>query len=364
MSSIGDALSAAAGPPAADVRGGLLHGRAATPLAVASVLLLVTAVVALVQGPTHVSPGTVARVLLARVTHIRVGEWSAAAEQIVWQIRLPRVLLAGLVGGMLGVSGAAYQGVLRNPLADPYLIGVAAGAGLGATLVFVSPLNGEWHGLTLVTPAAFLGAALAVSLAYALARVGTAGAGAGLILAGVAIAALCNAAMSFLFFANSTRLVTVFAWLMGGFNSSTWSRVWLLAAYSVPCLVAITVHARLLNVLLLDEEQARQLGVDVARVKLIVLGAASLAAAAAVSVSGLIGFIGLIVPHIARLLVGSDHRRVLPLALTGGAALLIGADLVARTALSPSEIPVGVVTALAGAPFFLYILRRRRGPAW
>lgn len=325
-------------------------------------LLLTLAAAALLVGPTHIPPATVARALAAHLLHLHQ-DVPVTADQIIWQIRLPRVLLAALVGATLAGTGTAYQGVFRNPLAEPYLIGVAAGAALGATLVFVSPFGGSWHGVTLVTPAAFVGATLAVAVAYALARGGGAASGPGLILAGIAIAALCNAVTSFLFFARGDRLLTIFAWLMGGFNTASWARVAVLALYAVPCLAVLFLSARLLNVLLLDEEQARHLGVDVERVKLVVLVAASLAAAAAVSVSGLIGFVGLVVPHVARLLVGPDHRRLLPLSLGGGAALLIGADLAARTVLGGVEIPVGIVTALVGAPFFLFLLQRRRR-AW
>jgi iron complex transport system permease protein len=339
--------------------------RRAGPALVAALLLLgVLAMGALLQGPTPIAPGTVLRVVAMRLTPLDLGAVPPAAEQIVWQIRVPRVLLAGLVGATLALAGTAYQGVFRNPLADPYLIGVAAGAGLGATIVLVSPVSGSWHGLSLVTPAAFLGALLAVACAWGAARGTGAASGAGLVLAGVAVAAVCNAATSYLFFAHNTRLPAVFAWLMGGFNTATWSRVWLLGAYALPCALLILAHARLLNVLLLDDEQARHVGVDVERTRRVVLAAASLAAAAAVSVSGLIGFVGLVVPHLARLLAGPDHRRLLPLALVAGAALLIGADTLARTVLAPTEIPVGIITALAGGPFFLFLLQRRGRAAW
>jgi iron complex transport system permease protein len=337
---------------------------AALPLAVATLLLCAVIVLALFAGPVRVAPNAVLAILLARLTGIHVGTWSTGAEQIVWQIRAPRVLLAGLVGATLATTGAAYQSVFRNPLAEPYLIGVAAGAGLGAALVLVSPLSGAWHGLSLVTPAAFLGAMAAVLVAMAVSRAARLTYGVGLVLAGVAVAAMCNAVTSFLLMAHNTRLASVFAWLMGGFTAGTWSRVGLLALYTLPCLLVLALHARLLNLLLLDDEQARHLGVHVERVRLTVLVAASLAAAAAVSVSGLIGFVGLIVPHLARQVVGPDHRRLLPLALVGGAALLILADLVARVAVAPSEMPVGIVTAFLGGPFFLYLLWRARRTVW
>jgi iron complex transport system permease protein len=337
---------------------------AVLPLAMAVLLLCAATALALLAGPVRVPPGAVGSILLAHLTGIHLGTWPAEADQIVWQIRAPRVLLAGMVGATLATTGAAYQGVFRNPLAEPYLIGVAAGAGLGATIVLVSPLSGAWHGLSLVTPAAFLGAMAAVLVAVAVSRATRLTYGAGLVLAGVAVAAMGNALTSFLLTMHNTRLASVFAWLMGGFTASTWSRAGLLALYALPCLFILVMHARLLNVLLLDDEQARYLGVHVERVRLIVLVAASLAAAAAVSVSGLIGFVGLIVPHIARRIVGPDHRRLLPLVLVGGATLLILADLVARTAVAPSEMPVGIVTAFLGGPFFLYLLWRGRRVTW
>ncbi len=350
--------------PSLPLTGSALLRPAVLPLALATLLLAAAVVLALFTGPVRVPPGAVGAILLARLTGIHLGAWPTGAEQIVWEIRAPRVLLAGMVGATLATTGAAYQGVFRNPLAEPYLIGVAAGAGLGATIVLVSPLSGSWHGLSLVTPAAFLGAMAAVLLAVAVSRAARLAYGAGLVLAGVAVAAMCNAVTSFLLMLHSTRLTSIFAWLMGGFTAGTWSRAGLLALYALPCLLILALHARLLNVLLLDDEQARHLGVHVERVRLVVLVAASLAAAAAVSVSGLIGFVGLIVPHIARQIVGSDHRRLLPLVLVGGATLLILADLVARTAVAPSEMPVGIVTAFLGGPFFLYLLWRGRRVTW
>lgn len=327
------------------------------PLLGATLLLALVSSLALFIGATDVAAGDVLRVVAAHLTGTAAGV-TPSIDQIVWNIRVPRLLVAALVGAMLAVSGSAYQAVFRNPLAEPYLIGVAAGAGLGATAILVSPYTWSWHGLTLVTPAAFAGAIGAVLLAYLLGRRSLT-AGAGLILAGVAIASLCNAASSLLYIHNETRIATVFTWLMGGFYQSTWTRVVVLVVYVVPSMTVVLVYARPLNVLLLDEHQARYLGIDVERVRLVVLAAASLGAAAAVSVSGLIGFVGLIVPHVARLIAGPDHRRMLPLAVVGGATLLIGADIVARTALKPVEIPVGIVTACVGGPFFLLLLGRR-----
>jgi iron complex transport system permease protein len=282
------------------------------------------------------------------------------SDTIVWEIRLPRVLLAGLVGGTLAYSGAAYQGVFRNPLADPYLLGVAAGAGLAATIVIVGPVPATYGNFSLITLAAFGGALVAVVLTYGLARMGGTTPTTTLILSGVAVSALAVSATSYLMLANQRDTISVLSWLLGGFNNSGWNKMSFIVPYALPAAVVIFLHGRLLNVMQLDEHQAQQLGVNVERTKLIVLLASSLATAAAVSVAGIIGFVGLIVPHAVRLLLGPDYRRLLPLVALLGASFLILADLAARTAISPGELPVGVITAFLGAPFFLYLLRRQR----
>ena len=310
-------------------------------------------------GPVAIGPGEVVRTLLRHLTFLDVGV-GPVADTIVWEIRLPRVLLAALVGGTLAYSGAAYQGVFRNPLADPYLIGVAAGAGLAATLVIVGPVPVTYGNVSLITLAAFGGAIITAALSYSLARVGGTTPTTTLILAGVALSSLAVAATSYLMLANQDQSISILSWLLGGFNDSGWHKMWFIVPYTVPAAVVIFLHGRLLNVMQLDEQQAQQLGVNVERTRLIVLVAASLAAAAAVSVAGIIGFVGLIAPHAVRLLVGPDYRRLLPLSALLGASFLVLADLGARTAVSPGELPVGVITALLGAPFFLYLLRRQR----
>jgi iron complex transport system permease protein len=314
---------------------------------------------ALVSGAASIPVSDTFRIVLAAIPGVNVDvTWPASSERIIWDIRMPRIALAGLVGATLAYAGATYQGVLRNPLADPYLIGVAAGAGLGATIAFLLPFRMDLLGLSSVPLFAFLGAAVAVSLAYRLARIGTRVPSTTLILAGVAISSLASAAMMFLFMIAGDDMRTIFSWIMGSLNVASWSRVWLLLPYTVIMAVVVLAHARILNVLQLDEEQARHLGINVERVKLTLIATASLATAAAVSVSGLIGFVGLIVPHMMRLIWGPDHRLLLPLAMIYGAAFLIVADLIARTVISPGEMPVGVVTAFFGAPFFLFLLRR------
>ncbi len=330
---------------------------AAYPLALA--LLVFAVMLGTAIGPVGIGPAEVVKVLLRHLLQLNL-HVAPVSDTIVWEIRLPRVLLAGLVGGTLAYSGAAYQGVFRNPLADPYLLGVAAGAGLAATIVIVGPVPATYGNFSLITLAAFGGAVVAVALTYGLARVGGTTPATTLILSGVAISALAVSATSYLMLAHQRDTISVLSWLLGGFNNSGWNKMWFLAPYTVPAAVVIFLHGRLLNVMQLDEQEARQLGVNVERTKLIVLLASSLAAAAAVSVAGIIGFVGLIVPHTVRLLLGPDYRRLLPLAALLGASFLILADLGARTAISPGELPVGVITAFLGAPFFLYLLRRQR----
>ena len=324
------------------------------------VLLLVSGL-ALVSGAASIPLRETVLILFAGLPgiHIDAG-WPASWERIIWDIRLPRIALAGLVGATLAFAGAAYQGVLRNPLADPYLIGVAAGAGFGATLGFLIPLAIPFVLLSPVPVFAFVGAITAVTVAYRLARIGTRVPTTTLILAGVAISALASAGTMFLLMLIDDNLRSVISWIMGSLNGSTWGNVWLLLPYTVVVAVVVLAHARTLNVMQLDEDQAHSLGVNVERVKLIVIGSASLATAAAVSVSGLIGFVGLVVPHMMRLVWGPDYRRLLPLTMLYGASFLILSDLIARTVISPGEMPVGVVTAFFGAPFFLYLLRRSR----
>ena len=331
---------------------------AAHPLSFAilfAALLLGTAI-----GPAAIGPDEVVRVLLRHVLHLDVAT-EATADTIVWQIRFPRVLLAGLVGGTLGYAGAAYQGVFRNPLADPYLMGVASGAGLAATVVIVGPLPLMWGNVSVVTLAAFVGAVGAVALSYALvARVGGVTPVSTLILSGVAISTIAVSATSYLMLTNGKDAIAVLSWLMGGFNDSSWVKMWFILPYTIPAAVVIYLHGRVLNVMQLDEQQAQQLGIDISRTQVILLVAASLASAAAVSVAGIIGFVGLVIPHAVRLVVGPDYRRLLPLSAVLGAAVLILADLGARTLVNPGELPIGVITAGLGAPFFLFLLRRQK----
>ncbi len=313
---------------------------------------------AVLIGPASLDPMGVLAELLDRLPLVEIDSGLSSREAaIVWELRLPRAVLGALVGATLAAAGAAYQGVFRNPLADPYLLGVAAGAGLGATLAIVTVGSGS----VLVPAAAFVGAIAAVTVTYAL---GAAGGGrrtgTTLILAGVAVAAFLTAAQTFVQQRNADTIREVYAWILGRLGTTGWGDVALMAPYAFISIVVIWLHRRLLDVLAVGEDEALTLGVSPDRVRTTVVVAATLGTAGAVAVGGLIGFVGIVVPHTIRLLAGSSYRSIIPLTIIGGAAFLTVADLVARTALSPSEIPIGVVTAFVGGPFFVVVLRTAR----
>jgi iron complex transport system permease protein len=325
-----------------------------------SALLLVTCVViAVCIGPARIAPVSVLEVIARHLTGMDVSV-SPVEDAIIWQIRLPRVLLAALCGATLALSGAAYQGVFRNPLADPYLLGVGAGAGFAAAVAMVVDLPVEAGGFSLLPIVAFAGAMTAMLTTYAIARTSGHTPNTTLILAGIAVSSLAVSGISYLMLLDERNAVAILTWLLGGFNDSSWREAGILLPYAVPAAAVIFLHGRLLNVLQLDEEEAQQAGLNVERTKALILLAASLASAAAVSVAGIVAFVGLVSPHIVRLLIGPDYRRLLPVAALTGAAFLVIADLGARTVISPSELPVGVITSFVGAPFFLYLLRKQR----
>lgn len=323
----------------------------------AGVLTLVAALVAgLALGPAGIPPGALLGDLLGRLplTHGQQ-TLSPLDSAVLWELRAPRVALGALVGGTLALAGGAYQAVFRNPLADPYLLGAAAGAGLGATVAIIHV------GAVPLPIAAFVGATAGVGGAYLLGRsVGDGRGTATLILAGVAMAAFLTAVQTLLLQQDTENVRAIYAWLLGRLSTSGWSDVLLVLPYAAISAVVILAHRRLLDVMRVGDDEATSLGVRVGRVRLLVIGAATLGTAAAVAVSGLIGFVGIVVPHAVRLLAGSSYRVVLPLSMLFGAAFLVLADVIARTALSPAELPIGVVTACIGAPFFVVVLRTSR----
>jgi iron complex transport system permease protein len=285
---------------------------------------------------------------------------SATNATILFEIRLPHSILIALTGAALAGSGTAYQGLFRNPLADPYLIGVASGAGLGAVVVMARDWPTTLFGFYTVPAAAFLGALLTVTIVYWIARLGKTVPVTTLILAGVAVSSFATALSSFFMLYSESELRRAIAWLLGGAALSGWPPVIAMLPYMAIGLGILLFSGHQLNVLQTGEEQAQQLGLPVERIKLFLIVAASLAAAAAVAFSGMIGFVGLIVPHALRLIWGGDHRRLLPLSVLAGAATLLLADLLARIVFAPEVIPVGIITAIAGVPFFLWLLRRAK----
>jgi iron complex transport system permease protein len=333
---------------------------AARVCAAVAFLLLAVAVGAL-AGPVDIGIGDILRSVGAHLQVPGVGSsLDATSETILWDLRIPRVVLGALVGGMLALSGATYQGVFRNALADPYLLGVAAGAGLGATVAIAYAPSALGHRYVLPV-AAFAGGSAAVWLAYVVGRsVGRQRDAATLVLAGVTVASFFTALQAFVQQQNADTLQEVYSWILGRLPSSGWGDVAMIGPYLACAAAVILVHRRVLDVLSLGDDEAASLGIDVRRVRLVLVVAATIGTAAAVAVSGLIGFVGIIVPHTVRLLGAASYRILLPLSVVVGAGFLVLADVVARTALSPAELPIGIVTAFLGAPFFALVLRTSR----
>lgn len=312
-------------------------------------------------GTVSIPIADIGAIALKHVLGVSVGgDWSETQEMIVWQLRLPRVLGAAAVGAALAAAGVLFQGLLRNPMADPYLLGTSGGAALAATVALLFPISAGILGFTLVPVAAFVGALAAVLLVYQIARVGTRTPITTLLLAGFAASSMMAAVMSFLMLMNQNALQRVVLWTMGGISASGWDGLRVIIPLILVGLFAAYAMTGDLNAFLLGEEQAAALGITVERSKFLVMAVGALLTSAAVAISGLVGFVGLIVPHIVRLVVGPDHRLLLPASVLSGALFLVLADLAARLALAPSEVPLGVVTALIGAPFFIYLLRQSK----
>jgi iron complex transport system permease protein len=321
----------------------------------------VIAALATTVGSVNIPILTTCQVLVSKLPFVHITpDWTSSTETIVMDIRLPRVILAGLVGAALATAGATYQGLFRNPLADPYLIGVSQGASLGAVVGFLLPVSWNIMGVGVIPLFAFIGAIVSAAIVYGLARVGSTSPVTTIILAGVALGAFLGSVVSYLIISSGEKMHSIVFWIMGSFSLSQWSDIKFVLPYVAVGIGVIFLYARPLNVMQLGEEQAQQLGINVERMKLVLLTAATLITAAAVSFVGTIGFVGIIIPHTVRLLWGADHRFLLPLSVLAGAIFLILADIVARTVQAPTEIPIGVITALCGAPFFLYLLRRKK----
>jgi len=350
-------LRSPARAPAARLPG--VTGTSVAWLAAGVVTLATCGIAGLLVGPVHLPPGAVLGWALDRVPFVHVSPTLDARDAvIVSQLRLPRVVLGGLVGAMLSVSGASYQAVFRNPLADPYLLGAAAGAGLGATIAVINGATTGGHPVILPL-AAFAGAIGGVVLAYALGRSRLGGrTTTSLVLAGVAVASFLTAVQTFVQQRNTATLRQVYSWILGRLVTTGWSDVLLILPYVVVATAILFAVRRLLDVISVGDLEAESLGLHTGRLRAIVVLAASLGTAAAVATAGLIGFVGLIVPHAVRLVAGPGYRRVIPLSFLFGASFMILADLLARTIVAPAELPIGVITAFVGAPFFIVVLRR------
>lgn len=320
-------------------------------------LLLGAMVAGITIGPAGISPGKAITELVGTGLAGHPSTLSSIQQAIIWEIRLPRVVLGGLVGCLLSLAGASYQGVFRNPLADPYLLGVAAGGGLGATAVIALAPGTTSVMLPL---AAFVGALVAVVLTYTVGRSIGGRSAVSLILAGVAVAAFFTAIQTYILQKNADTIRQVYSWILGLLATTGWREVLVLIPYAVVCGTGLLLHRRLLDVMSVGDEEMDSLGVSASRVRMTVVVLSTLATAAAVAVSGLIGFVGIVIPHTVRLVVGVSYRTLIPVSMLAGAAFLILADLAARTIVSPAELPIGVITAFVGGPFFLIVLRSSR----
>jgi iron complex transport system permease protein len=337
-----------------------MKSKTARPFLISVVLLVGVLLLSVAVGSVAIKPDLLFELIGRRLSGAALTVEARPFDTILFDLRLPRTLLMALVGAALSGSGAAYQGLFRNPLADPYLIGVASGGGLGAVLA----MSVRWPytpvGLLAVPLSAFAGALLTVFIVYQMARIGRTIPVTNLILAGVAVSSFATALSSFWMINSTGEVRRALVWLLGGSTLSGWQPVLAVLPYVVIGLGALLTLGHALNVLQFGDDQAKQLGLPTEHVRRLIIVAATMTTAAAVSFAGIIGFVGLIVPHIVRLAWGGDYRRVLPLAMLNGAALLLVADVLARVVMAPQEIPVGIITALAGGPFFLWVLRRSK----
>lgn len=326
-----------------------------------TVILGLTVVLTTTLGAAHISPWVVFKILVAKLPLIKnliIPSWSVGEATIILEIRLPRIILGMLVGAALGVAGTAMQGLFKNPMADPYITGISSGAALGAIFTIVFGLT--IFGFYTMPLMAFMGGAATIFLVYNIASVRGKLPVSTLLLAGIAVTLFLSAIISFLMYTAGEKLHGIVFWLMGGLWGRNWNHVMMVVPFICFGTILIYIFARDLNVILLGEEPAQWLGIEVETLKKIIILSTSLTVAAAVSVSGIIGFVGLVIPHIMRILVGPDHRVLLPSSALVGGIFLIWADTLARTVIAPTEIPVGIITALFGAPFFIYLLRTRK----
>ena len=327
-----------------------------------SIFLLLCILISVTVGSASITILESLKILLSKIPFlgqlVEVDQIKSTYEVIVWQVRMPRILQAALVGGSLAVVGCTFQAIFRNALADPHILGISSGASLGATLGILSGITLNFFGLGITSIFAFIGAILTVILVYRVGTLGNRMAVTNLLLVGTAISTLLSAMISLLMIYNREQLEKVYLWTLGSFSAANWNKVVFLASISLIGIIVINIFSRDLNVLLTGDEVAASLGIDTIKIKKILIVVASLLVSASVSVSGAIGFVGLIIPHCMRLLIGSDHRTLIPFSALGGASFMVICDTLARTIAQPTEIPVGVITAVFGAPYFIFLLYR------
>lgn len=343
---------------------GLSTGYGRRGIILASLLfLLFIMVFSVTIGPAGITFKEALDMLLAKVPGVKnlidISQYPDTHQTIVYNVRMPRIILAALVGGALAGVGTTFQGLFKNPMADPYVIGISSGAALGAAIAIVTGLGRVW-GVWALPMMAFVGALVTTVLVYQLARVGNKLPVFNLLLAGVALSSFMTAILSFIMILHSQELAQIIHWTLGSFSGKEWTQVKITAPVILLGIMILWFFARELNAMLFGEDTAKHLGVDAEKIKLMILIVAALTVASGVAVSGTIGFVGLIVPHAMRLLIGPDHRFLLPCAVLVGAAFLVATDTFARIALAPTEIPVGIITAIFGGPFFIYLLRKKK----
>ncbi len=328
------------------------------------VILILCIAVFTTVGSANISVLDTIKIVMSKLPIIKryvdISELPKSYQIIILKIRMPRVLLAVLVGAALSSVGTAFQGIFKNPMSDPYVIGISSGAALGATIVIVTQINFMIMGLSGVSLGAFVGAIFSTLIVYMISKVKNKIPITLLLLSGIAIGQFFTAIMSFIMVIYTNELDKIIFWTLGSFSAKGWGKVLPIAVPIILSIIVLNFFARELNAMLTGEETAQNLGVDVEKIKLFILLLCAFITAMAVSVSGIIGFVGLIIPHIVRLVVGSDHRILLPSSALVGGIFMIIADTIARTIISPTEIPVGIITAMIGGPFFIYLLRKKK----
>ncbi len=330
----------------------------------AAVILIFSIILGVFAGSVVLSPETVCKVLINHITRhpIYVADWSESTDNIIWTIRLPRVLMAFFVGAGLAISGILMQAMTKNSLADPYVLGISSGASCGAVAVIMYgffSFAGRFH----IAVGAAIGATLAIVLAMRISSVGGKITSTQLVLAGIAVSTLFTALTNLMIYyvnTGSDKVKTAMYWMMGSLNGADWAAVGYLAVVSVICLIIIAFFADSLDVLMLGDDAATTLGVNLRLIKISIIILCTILTGAIVSVSGVIGFVGLIIPHVSRSLIGPKHGRLIPAAILIGGIFAILCDLLSRILVSPEELPIGVLTALFGAPFFLFLIRQSK----